>query len=96
MSWRFARSVKNVPSARGVAQLSSLSSYATWKSAIPAFVRVTSMFEPPRMCQSASAAPLSEIVIIDSSASSSVSEVPASSNDPSLVTSSGAMRTGSL
>ena len=91
MSCRFASSVKNVPMACGVAQLSSVSSSATWKLLIPAFSSVASMFAPPRMCQRASAAPLSETVIIASSASSSVNSVPAYSNDPSAVMSSGSM-----
>ena len=95
-SWWRARSVKNVPSARGVAVWSSLSSSAIWKSGMPAFASVWSMLAPPRMCQSASAVPLSEIVIIASSASSSVSSVPASSNDPSSVMSSSWMTTVSL
>ena len=85
----FARSVKNWAIARGVATLSSLESKATWKSGMPTFASVASMFAPPRRCQSACAVPLSEIVIIASSAWSIVSSVPTASNDPSSLTSSG-------
>ena len=47
------------------------------------------MLSGPSECQNSRAVPLSEIVIIASSASSTVITVPATSNEPSSVMSSG-------
>ena len=88
-SFRCARSVKYWPMTRALAVLSSLSSFAMWKSARPSLWSVALMLSGPSWCQRASAVPLSEIVIIASSASSIVITVPAISYEPSSVMSSG-------